>query len=123
MALRLTEKNCTLILVSAFQVFLPESKLKMKTKELREAASFVCNVEFWRMAILWAFSLIMSYFQLFMGRFVFVKQKIRSVSSSSVAVARPVCIITGVSGLLVYISSFSASLVNCGHSFDLLSSC
>lgn len=67
----------------------------MKTKELREAASFACTVEFWRMAILWTFSLIMSYFQLFMGRFVFEKQNVTSVPSSSVAVTRPVCIITG----------------------------
>lgn len=110
-------KNCTLILLSAFQVFPPESKFwKMNTKELREAASFVCTVEFWRMAILWTFSLIMSHLQLFMGRFVYVKQKVTSVPSSSSAVARPVCIITGVSGLLVYISSFSASFVNGGHS-------
>lgn len=86
----------------------------MDAKELREAVKFVCTVDFWRMAVFWTLSLILSYFQLFTQRFFGQKAKkyvcsflpllpaTTSVPSGSDGVGRPVCVITGVNGLLIF---------------------
>lgn len=82
---------------------------KMDAKELWEAFCFACTSGFWRMSILWTFSLIMSYLQLFSQRFshekltsyarsspTFHPPATVSVPSAADALRRPVCVITGV---------------------------
>lgn len=98
--------------------------VKMEFMELREAFYFICSLEFWRMAIFWTLSLIISYLQLFAHRIFSVKSKrclhssppllpqaTRSVPSATDAFRRPICIITGVNRPIKYLFSiFSASL-------------
>lgn len=69
----------------------------MAMKELSDAFSFVCSSEFWRMAVLWTYSLILSYWQLVEE--VLNSQKLISYRrcSPSTVPSRPVCVITGVS--------------------------
>ncbi|TMW88978.1 hypothetical protein EJD97_017811 [Solanum chilense] len=66
-----------------------------------EALSFLCKVEFWRMAVCWTLSLILSYLQLFSQIHFSRKSKLydrcssKSSSSSNAAIGKPICIITG----------------------------
>ncbi|XP_059662082.1 short-chain dehydrogenase TIC 32, chloroplastic-like isoform X2 [Cornus florida] len=79
----------------------------MAMKELREALHFACTVEFWRMAVLWTLSIILSYLHLFAQTFLspnsgsYPRCSPRPVpppgtsSSAAPAHGRPVCVITG----------------------------
>ncbi|KAF7830680.1 dehydrogenase/reductase SDR family member on chromosome X isoform X1 [Senna tora] len=64
-------------------------------KELSDAFSFVCSLEFWRMSVLWTYYLILSYWKLFED--VLFSRKIKSYPRCcpSTKPARPVCVITG----------------------------
>ncbi|KAL3522637.1 hypothetical protein ACH5RR_015471 [Cinchona calisaya] len=106
----------------------------MEAKELREAFRFVCSTEFWRMAILWTLSLVISYLQLFAQRFFTEKSKSYahysspSVPSASTkdSITRPVCIITGATSGLGAAAARALSMkgfyvVLVGRSSELLS--
>ncbi|KAH0739488.1 hypothetical protein KY290_038193 [Solanum tuberosum] len=64
---------------------------------LMEALIFLCKGQFWRMAVFWTVSLILSYLQLFSQTQLSRKSKLfdRCSSTSSSAIRRPICIITG----------------------------
>ncbi|KAL3327502.1 hypothetical protein AABB24_035269 [Solanum stoloniferum] len=67
---------------------------------LMEALIFLCKGQFWRMAVFWTLSLILSYLQLLAQTHFSRKSKLfdrcSSTSSSSIAAIRkPICIITG----------------------------
>lgn len=77
----------------------------MGVNELKEALITLCKGQFWRMAVVWTFSLILSYLQLISQSHFLRKSKFYdrsspslSTSSSNAAIAsirKPVCIITG----------------------------
>lgn len=92
-------------------VFLYEKEKQMEVvKIVVEVISFMWDVEFWRMAVLWTLSLIFSYLKLFYQNFFFPNSKCYSRCSpkdsafATVSVPRPVCIITGVYWLLMPIN-------------------
>ncbi|KAG5583992.1 hypothetical protein H5410_044426 [Solanum commersonii] len=64
---------------------------------LMEALIFLCKGQFWRMAVFWTVSLILSYLQLFSQTRLSRKSKLfdRCSSISSSAIRKPICIITG----------------------------
>lgn len=64
---------------------------------LMEALIFLCKGQFWRMAVFWTVSLILSYLQLFSQTHLSRKSKLfdRCSSTSSSAIRKPICIITG----------------------------
>ncbi|XP_015086455.1 dehydrogenase/reductase SDR family member on chromosome X [Solanum pennellii] len=68
---------------------------------LMEALSFLCKAQFWRMAVCWTLSLILSYLQLFSQIHFSRKSKLhdrcssKSSSSSNAAIGKSICIITG----------------------------
>ncbi|CAI9096896.1 OLC1v1033143C1 [Oldenlandia corymbosa var. corymbosa] len=92
-----------------FVLCLTTDERKMEAKEWREVCRFVCTWNFWRMSIFWTFSLISSYLQLFLQRFLSEKNSTSFRRSSpsfhppeSVSIPpavndsrRPVCVITG----------------------------
>ncbi|XP_059306122.1 uncharacterized protein LOC132057509 isoform X3 [Lycium ferocissimum] len=79
----------------------------MGVNELKEALIFLCKGQFWRMAVMWTISLILSYLQVFAQRHYSRKSKFYERSSpllftasSNPAIAsikKPICIITGAS--------------------------
>uniref|UniRef100_A0A5B7BX11 Dehydrogenase/reductase SDR family member on chromosome X n=1 Tax=Davidia involucrata TaxID=16924 RepID=A0A5B7BX11_DAVIN len=110
----------------------------MAVKELGEALHFACTVEFWRMAVFWTLSLIISYLRLF-AQSLFT-QKSRSSARRSAppvpppttathittATRRPVCIITGATSGLGAAAAYAFSMegfyvVLAGRSSHLLS--
>ncbi|KAJ7959306.1 putative Short-chain dehydrogenase [Quillaja saponaria] len=100
--------------------------LGMVKKEFLEALHFVCSVEFWRMAVLWAISLMISYWQLFTQ--TLFPQKIKSYPRCypSTTSIRPVCIITGATSGLGAAAAYALSkegffVVIVGRSSQLLS--
>lgn len=75
----------------------------METKALREALNFVRTIQFWRMAILWTISLVISYLHLLSQTLLSatkpdsrprISRSLVSKHGSS-PIPRPVCIITG----------------------------
>ncbi|XP_027089465.2 uncharacterized protein [Coffea arabica] len=103
-----------------------------------EAFHFVCSSQFWRMAIFWTLSLIISYLQSFAQRFVAAQsisyvyssppslpQATRSVPSATNALRTPICIITGATSGLGAAAANALSMkgfyiVLAGRSSDLL---
>jgi len=87
-------------------------------KELWMTFFFLCSVQFWRMALLWSFSILFSYYKLFtasLSRWLFFKpvilekcpffsQKLVSYPRCSPFTSnfRPVCVVTGVSPSFIY---------------------
>ncbi|XP_060201143.1 uncharacterized protein LOC132629800 isoform X2 [Lycium barbarum] len=79
----------------------------MVVNKLKEALIFLCKGQFWRMAVMWTISLILSYLQVFAQRHYLRKSKFYersspflSTASSNPAIAsikKPICIITGAS--------------------------
>ncbi|KAK4343206.1 hypothetical protein RND71_039022 [Anisodus tanguticus] len=71
----------------------------MGVNELKEALIFLCKGQFWRMAVIWTISLILSYLQLFAQRHFLRKSKFYERSASSnpaiASIKKPICIITG----------------------------
>jgi hypothetical protein len=68
-------------------------------KRMKKALDFVMSMKFWRMGLLWTFSLLISYWKLFFAQ--------TSRSSSPSFESRPVCIITGVSDPNFVVSFFN----------------
>nr|GMD59987.1 dehydrogenase/reductase SDR family member on chromosome X isoform X1 [Ipomoea batatas] len=100
----------------------------MDAQEWKDAFSFICSVEFWRMGVLWTLSLIYSYLQLFRQTLFSVKSKTYSprCSPSSIATRRPICIVTGATSGLGAAAACALSregyyVVLVGRSVDLLS--
>ncbi|XP_004502627.1 uncharacterized protein [Cicer arietinum] len=87
---------------------------------------FVCSIQFWRMALLWTFSVAYSHFQLLKAWFF--SQKIVSYPrcSPSIIPNRPVCVITGGTSGLGFSTACKLSqegfvVVIVGRSEELLS--
>ena len=60
----------------------------------REALRMVCSPQFWRMAVLWAMSLLHSYFLVFLrGRAAAAPRRRRTRPGAG---RRPICVVTGV---------------------------
>ena len=97
-------------------------------KELWMAFFFLCSVQFWRMALLWSFSILFSYYQLFkaslsqcqlvkqviLDKCPFFSQKLVSYPRCSPFTSnfRPVCVVTGVSRSFIYSFRFFSVLVS-----------
>ncbi|GLT32983.1 hypothetical protein SLA2020_076100 [Shorea laevis] len=64
-------------------------------RELGKAMCFVCSVEFWRMAVLWTFSLLTSYWQLYTTRHSSKSYCFPRCKPQVTQTMRPVCVITG----------------------------
>lgn len=76
---------------------------------MKAALEFVTSMEFWRMAVLWAFYLLISYWKLFLQPNSNSNSRPSNSSPwTSPSGFRPVCVITGVSLLPC---SFSSSIV------------
>ncbi|KAL7142529.1 hypothetical protein ABFS83_08G129700 [Erythranthe nasuta] len=101
-------------------------------KSVIEGFNFMCNVQFWRMAVLWTFSIIFSYLKLFCESFFSQKSKCyrRFSPKDSIfttnSVSRPVCIITGATSGLGAAAAYALSkegfyIVLVGRSSELLS--
>ncbi|XAR70515.1 NADP-retinol dehydrogenase [Bertholletia excelsa] len=100
-------------------------------KELKDASNFVCSAEFWRMALSWSLSLLLSYLQLF-ARTFFSRKPISyprcspsspkpqppdsETSASATATPAccstrsPVCIVTGATSGLGAAAAYSLSM-------------
>ncbi|KAI3985661.1 hypothetical protein MKX01_033944 [Papaver californicum] len=65
--------------------------------ELRDSLYFLCSIQFWRMGVLWTFSIIYSYLQLWLNKVMFRKYKSypRCSMKVSPSAKRPVCVVTG----------------------------
>ncbi|KAI3953619.1 hypothetical protein MKW92_013903 [Papaver armeniacum] len=66
--------------------------------ELRDSFYFLCSIQFWRMGVLWTFSIIYSYLQLWLNKVMFRKCQSYprcSLKLSPSAAKRPVCVVTG----------------------------
>ncbi|GAA0143595.1 dehydrogenase [Lithospermum erythrorhizon] len=63
--------------------------------QMKEAFSFLCSSQFWRMALKWTFSLIISYIQLISQNIFSTKPKCYPQTTPSLKT--PICIITGAS--------------------------
>ena len=68
-------------------------------KDLWRALFFICSIQFWRMALLWTFSVAYSHFQLLKDSLFSQKIVPYPRSSPSTFPTRPVCVITGVRNL------------------------
>ncbi|KAL2339640.1 hypothetical protein Fmac_007580 [Flemingia macrophylla] len=64
-------------------------------KELWRAYFFFFSPQFWRMALLWAFSILYSYYQLFKPYLFSQKPVSYPRCSPSTSASRPVCVVTG----------------------------
>ncbi|GKV12373.1 hypothetical protein SLEP1_g23525 [Rubroshorea leprosula] len=64
-------------------------------RELGKAMCFVCSVEFWRMAVLWTFSLLTSYWQLYTTRHSSKSYCFPRCKPQVSQTMRPVSVITG----------------------------
>ncbi|KAK8465325.1 hypothetical protein PHAVU_009G054600 [Phaseolus vulgaris] len=111
-------------------------------KELWMAFFFLCSVQFWRMALLWSFSILFSYYQLFkaslsqcqlvkqviLDKCPFFSQKLVSYPRCSPFTSnfRPVCVVTGATSGLGLAAAYELSkegycVVIVGRSQQLLS--
>ncbi|KAI3466794.1 hypothetical protein Pfo_023457 [Paulownia fortunei] len=97
-----------------------------------EVFNFICNVQFWRMSVLWTLSLIFSYLKLFSQSIFSPKFKCYSRCSpkdstfGTTSAPRPVCIITGATSGLGAAAAYALSkegffVVLVGRSSELLS--
>ncbi|EOA21336.1 hypothetical protein CARUB_v10001696mg [Capsella rubella] len=94
-------------------------------KKLKEAFTFICSSDVWRMALLWTIALLFSYFQLLKNT-IFGSKSTTSSSSNHSHTHRPVCVITGATSGLGKASAFKLSkkgfyVVLVGRSSHLLS--
>ncbi|KAK7353332.1 hypothetical protein VNO80_18777 [Phaseolus coccineus] len=111
-------------------------------KEFWMAFFFLCSVQFWRMALLWSFSILFSYYQLFkaslsqcqlfqqviLDKCPFFSQKLVSYPRCSPFTSnfRPVCVVTGATSGLGLAAAYELSkegycVVIVGRSQQLLS--
>ncbi|KAI4307132.1 hypothetical protein L6164_030351 [Bauhinia variegata] len=95
-------------------------------KQLEEALHFICSPEFWRMAILWTISLVLSYWQLFKAALFSKEIKSYRRCSPSTTPIRPVCVITGATSGLGAATAYTLSkegyaVAIVGRSLELLS--
>ncbi|KAJ1379442.1 Short-chain dehydrogenase/reductase SDR [Sesbania bispinosa] len=81
----------------------------MLVKELWKVFHFVFSIQFWRMALLWTFSVLFSHYQLFKA-FLF-SQKLVSYPRCSPCTTpyRPVCVITGATSGLGLATAYKLS--------------
>ncbi|KAI8573865.1 hypothetical protein RHMOL_Rhmol01G0308700 [Rhododendron molle] len=103
----------------------------MLIEEFKDALCFACTPDFWRMAVLWTLSLLLSYFQL-LTKTLFSRKPISYprcsplLPPSTTKPRLPVCIITGATSGLGAAAAYSLSLegyfvVLVGRSPNLLS--
>ncbi|KAF6155274.1 hypothetical protein GIB67_019800 [Kingdonia uniflora] len=95
-------------------------------KELVEAMMFVLSSQFWRMAVLWTFSIIFSYLQLWWKSQSFPRLSPNIKTESDGRLQRPVCVITGATSGLGAAAAYALSregfyVVLAGRSTHLLS--
>ncbi|KAL0328946.1 UNVERIFIED_CONTAM: Short-chain dehydrogenase, chloroplastic [Sesamum calycinum] len=101
-------------------------------KVVAEGFNFICNLQFWRMSVLWTLSLVFSYLKLFSHGFLSPKSNVYSRRSpkhstfANTAVTRPVCIITGATSGLGAAAAYALLeegfyVVLVGRSSELLS--
>ncbi|XP_057974734.1 uncharacterized protein LOC131162358 isoform X2 [Malania oleifera] len=104
---------------------------KKVVREISEASRFICTVGFWRMAVLWIFSLLISYFKLLTRTFFsgnrdsYTRCPPLRMPPSTTA-AWPICIITGATSGLGAAAAHALSkegfyIILAGRSSDLLS--
>ncbi|XP_062145977.1 uncharacterized protein LOC133853974 isoform X1 [Alnus glutinosa] len=98
--------------------------IRMVMEELRDAFHFVCSVEFWRMAVFWTLSLLISYCHLLFAPNS--KSYPRCAPATSSINIKPVCIITGATSGLGAATAYALSkqgfcVVLVGRSSHLLS--
>ncbi|KAB1213123.1 Dehydrogenase/reductase SDR family member on chromosome X [Morella rubra] len=72
-------------------------------KELGDALHFICSLEFWRMAVFWTLSLLISYCRLLFSPHI--KSYARCSPAASPINNKPICIITGVISYLHFFPS------------------
>jgi len=88
-------------------------------REVKEVLCFVCSSEFWRMVLFWNIALVSSYFQLLKARIF--GSKSTSISGSinpQNGSSRPICVITGVSEVMVQKSTiYSCYFTACVNHF------
>ncbi|KAI8567527.1 hypothetical protein RHMOL_Rhmol02G0129700 [Rhododendron molle] len=103
----------------------------MLIEEFKDALCFACTLDFWRMAVLWTLSLLLSYFQLltktlFSCKPISYRRRSPLLPPSTTKPRLPVCIITGATSGLGAAAAYSLSLegyfvVLVGRSPNLLS--
>ncbi|KAL8511771.1 hypothetical protein ACS0TY_018275 [Phlomoides rotata] len=109
----------------------PLREVNSKREKKKVVRDFICNVQFWRMALLWTISLIFSYLKLFYQSFFSPKSKCYPRCSpkhsifASASVLKPVCIITGATSGLGAAAAYDLSMegfyvVLVGRSSELL---
>ncbi|KAM4079213.1 hypothetical protein ACB094_09G100200 [Castanea mollissima] len=91
-------------------------------KELGKAMQFICSLEFWRMAVFWTLSLLVSYWHLLFA----LKSKSFPRCAPATSPIKPVCIITGATSGLGAAAAYALSkegfcVVLVGRSSHLLS--
>lgn len=93
-------------------------------KELGDALHFICSLEFWRMAVFWTLSLLISYCRLLFSPHI--KSYARCSPAASPINNKPICIITGATSGLGAAAAYALSkegfcVVLVGRSSHLLS--
>ncbi|CAM8891286.1 unnamed protein product [Rhodiola kirilowii] len=96
--------------------------MRKRSDELKDAVKFILTVEFWRMAVGWTLSLLVSYFHLF---FLKPRPPLPRRSIADTTTSRPICIITGATSGLGAAAALALSqegfhVVLVGRSLDLI---
>ncbi|KAI3845672.1 hypothetical protein MKX03_006652 [Papaver bracteatum] len=76
---------------------------------LRDSLDFLCSIQFWRMGVLWTFSIIYSCLQQWLNKVLFRKCKSYPRCSLSPSAKRPVCVVTGATSGLGAAAALSLS--------------
>jgi hypothetical protein len=69
----------------------------------RAALRMLCSPQFWRMAVLWAISLLYSYLLLFLGGRAAAPPRRRQMPGAG---RRPICVVTGVSSMNIHVRAY-----------------
>ncbi|KAJ8764175.1 hypothetical protein K2173_005097 [Erythroxylum novogranatense] len=100
--------------------------MKTMVRELREAMYFIGSLQYWRMAVFWTISILVSYWQLFtQTMFSWQSFNYPRCEPTGVGSSKPLCIITGATSGLGYAAAEALSregffVVLVGRSSSLL---